>query len=306
MLERIEVDHLTGFLSRDLLNKFLQENMIEAASERKSLFITLLDLDRFKKFNDRFGHIFGDEILKYASEVMRSTFGETSNYFFRYGGDEFVVVSIDKKVSDIVRSIRKYNSQTYYKPTDPGSRLYRITFSAGIAVFPQDAQTVNDLIKKADKAMYFSKKHGRKTVTQVSNVLYRMLADIVTTIVVVVTGACLAGYLVYNNSYILRDTATNILDEIKRIKAVRAIKATTNTGVAETAGAVAIPETKPSSLDVVTLKSGIVREGRILVNSASEIIMIVNTSKGELIISIATENIEAIKRGTSVASNKKE
>lgn len=302
MLERMPVDHLTGFFSREALKGFLQENMLEAASEKKSLYLTLVDLDRFKNFNDRFGHAFGDEILRYAAEVLRSTMGETSNYFFRYGGDEFIVVSLDKGPAEIVRCLKRYNSDTSYQPFVGQHKSYRITLSAGVTAFPKDAQTVDELIRKADKAMYFSKRHGRRMIAVVGTTNYIVMADIFMLLAVSIAGIYLMMYMFFN-PLLVGKIASYLTNQAKRIKIVTKTPSLPKpVSIKPISEKPALP--KQSDLDTVRLKDGNVYEGRILVNSPDEVIISVKNQNGETMRSLPASKIDIIKYGVRTpASN---
>jgi diguanylate cyclase (GGDEF)-like protein len=296
MVAYMSTDHLTGFFSRESLNRFLQENMLEAASERKSLFLTLVDLDHFKSFNDKFGHVFGDEILKYAAEVLRSTMGETSNYFFRYGGDEFIIVSIDKKLSEIARSIKAYNTKTYYQPFLAKHRSYRLTLSAGIAIFPRDAQTVDDLIKKADKAMYFSKRHGRSRVTLAGMTKMILIGDIFKILVVGVASLIVSSYFTHNPDMV-GVAASSIMKNVRRIKIVSMVRGIKIGFTPKTSAEPDKPGRASGQFDVVKLRDGRTYEGRILVDSPDEVIISVKSEKGESMLSFPASKIDSIRRG---------
>lgn len=301
MLERMPVDHLTGFFSREALKGFLQENILEAASEKKSLYLTLVDLDRFKNFNDRFGHAFGDEILRYAAEVLRSTMGETSNYFFRYGGDEFIVVSLDKGPAEIVRCLKRYNSGTSYQPFVGQHKSYRITLSAGVTAFPKDAQTVDELIRKADKAMYFSKRHGRRMIAVVGTTNYIVMADIFMLLAVSIAGIYLMMYMFFN-PLLASNIASYFASQAKRIKIVTKTPSSTKPIPITVPIKPVLP--KQSDLDTVRLKDGNVYEGRILVNSPDEVIISVKNQNGETMSSLPASKIDIIKYGVKTpASN---
>ncbi|MDD5255162.1 MAG: GGDEF domain-containing protein, partial [Candidatus Omnitrophica bacterium] len=86
MAENVCPDFLTGFSLRDSLYPTLEKLMLEFQAQKKPFSLALLDLDRFKKFNDKFGHDFGDEILRYASSTLRMTVSEVQSLLFRYGG----------------------------------------------------------------------------------------------------------------------------------------------------------------------------------------------------------------------------
>ena len=107
MLEEAQKDFLTGFYLRESLKPFLEKLMLDSSIKKRHFSVALIDLDHFKRFNDKFGHNFGDEILKYAVSTIRLTFQGIQSYFFRYGGDEFIVVFPEKGPRETFNLIRK-------------------------------------------------------------------------------------------------------------------------------------------------------------------------------------------------------
>ena len=164
MLKQAQKDFLTGFYSKGPLKPFLSKLIDDGLLSQNKFSLAVLDLDRFKKFNDKFGHLFGDEVLKYAAGTMRLTFHESPHSFFRFGGDEFIGVFPDKSPSELLHLVRKCNYNLYHRPFLFQGRLYRISLSCGVAGFPGDAKSSEELIDKADKAMYVAKRYGRSRV----------------------------------------------------------------------------------------------------------------------------------------------
>lgn len=131
----------------------------------------LIDLDHFKKMNDIRGHAFGDAILKYFSSTLRLSL-ETDEmdttakeFVFRFGGDEFIIVFSGKNSEQAYKLAVNILYKIKHRPCLFKGRSYKISFSGGIASFPRDAKAPNELIEKADKAMYLSKKTGKGKVT---------------------------------------------------------------------------------------------------------------------------------------------
>ncbi len=167
-----EKDNLTKCYTRNALYSFLEKLRIEYSVTNKPFSIMLLDLNHFKVLNDKHGHLFGDEALKYFSSTLRlSLEGEPSDsiadkFVFRLGGDEFIIAfpgrtsiqvyPIAIKILKIIKS-RKFLFM---------GRVFKMSFSGGIATFPNDADTTEKLIENSDKAMYFSKKYGFSKITQ--------------------------------------------------------------------------------------------------------------------------------------------
>ena len=108
MLEHPQKDFLTGFPLRDTFYSFLKELISNSESKKDVFSIALIDVDHFKKFNDKFGHSCGDGILEYAAEILRLLFHKER--CFRYGGDEFIIVLPDKdreKALSLILSIKQ-------------------------------------------------------------------------------------------------------------------------------------------------------------------------------------------------------
>ncbi len=157
-------DGLTGlFLRRHLLERMAEELTRHLRLDRQMAFI-IMDLDHFKEYNDRFGHSSGDIVLKIVSETLKGHFSDPGNLICRYGGEEFCVLLPEcsrKEAADRANEfVRFIAAQDIVLRRDST----RITVSAGVAVFPQDARTREELIQKADAALYEAKKRGRNRV----------------------------------------------------------------------------------------------------------------------------------------------
>ena len=120
----------------------------------------ILDLDDFKSFNDRYGHLKGDEILDAVVEVLRGAI-RANDLACRFGGEEFALALFNTNPShalQIAERIRKNISELKLDvPAD-------LTISIGIAIYPQDGITFEELFSKADKALYSAKEQGKNKV----------------------------------------------------------------------------------------------------------------------------------------------
>jgi diguanylate cyclase (GGDEF)-like protein/PAS domain S-box-containing protein len=153
-------DSLTGLPNRILLNDRLEMAITQAHRQREHLGILFIDLDRFKNVNDSLGHSVGDEILKEAAKRLTNSV-RTGDTVSRLGGDEFVVlfpkVRDEGNLADLTIKLREKLQEPYVVD---GMSLH-MTPSIGIAVFPEDGEDPNTLIKNADAAMYLAKEKGR-------------------------------------------------------------------------------------------------------------------------------------------------
>lgn len=156
-------DFLTGLYNRMCCERDLTRYIDEAKTSGRSGAIIYLDLDDFKHINDGLGHQYGDVLLKAISNSMRRING-IENTCYRMGGDEFVIIvpcNSYPKFEEIKEEIRiVFNKPWFLKGAD-----YYCTSSIGIVTFPEDGDTVQDLIKKADIAMYQAKKSGKNKVS---------------------------------------------------------------------------------------------------------------------------------------------
>lgn len=156
-------DFLTGLYNRMCCERDLTRYIDEAKTSGRSGAIIYLDLDDFKHINDGLGHQYGDVLLKAISNSMRRIEG-IENTCYRMGGDEFVIIvpcSSYPKFETIKDEIRVvFNKPWFLKGAD-----YYCTSSIGIVTFPEDGDTVQELIKKADIAMYQAKKSGKNKVS---------------------------------------------------------------------------------------------------------------------------------------------
>lgn len=157
-------DSLTGLLLRRFFLERLSQELTRALRRKKELSLLMVDLDHFKEYNDRFGHTAGDRALKTVAMILNDIFKDPGNIICRYGGEEFVVLLTDcpKKVAlTLARKLREAIEQhTIYVRREKSF----ITVSVGMATFPQDAQMKEELIQKADEALYQAKRQGRNRV----------------------------------------------------------------------------------------------------------------------------------------------
>jgi diguanylate cyclase (GGDEF)-like protein/PAS domain S-box-containing protein len=161
-------DPLTGLFNRRYLDEFLEREIARANRASKPLAIIMLDVDYFKKFNDKFGHEAGDVVLRELGLFLQKQF-RGSDIVCRYGGEELIIIlpEISKEAAttraEFIREGVK-NLRINYGYT----RLDAISLSLGVACFPEDGLTGVAVIKAADKAMYHAKRLGRDCVVTAS------------------------------------------------------------------------------------------------------------------------------------------
>lgn len=153
-------DGLTGLPNRQLLRDRLQQKIVEARRDQRAGALLFLDLDRFKEINDVYGHSAGDSVLVQAAERIVAEVRETDTVA-RIGGDEFVVV-LPLVHDDLV--VQAQASKLLERLSEPflvKGEEYFLSASIGIAMFPDDGDSVETLLKNADAAMYRAKDAGR-------------------------------------------------------------------------------------------------------------------------------------------------
>jgi diguanylate cyclase (GGDEF)-like protein len=132
---------------------------------KRPLCLMMLDVDHFKNYNDKNGHLKGDEVLKGTANLIQKHIREI-DWSFRYGGEEFVVLlpaTSKAKSYPVAERIRKAIFEEYF-PGEEIQPLGRVTISIGIASIPDDASDALELIQKADEALYKAKSEGRNRV----------------------------------------------------------------------------------------------------------------------------------------------
>jgi diguanylate cyclase (GGDEF)-like protein len=141
---------------------------IERANRYRSTFgILVLDLDRFKQYNDDFGHLAGNEALQRVAEVIRETV-RAVDYPARYGGEEFAVIAPQVDIPSLGRIAERIRVHIEAMPAPPDGA--EVTISIGAAIFPADGATAEALFHAADERLYEAKRLGRNRVVVTSAV----------------------------------------------------------------------------------------------------------------------------------------
>jgi len=155
----INLDAFTNLYNREYFDRTLKEILKFSSRYNHKVSLVLFDIDFFKVFNDTYGHQVGDFVLKEVARMIKEGLREVDTVA-RYGGDEFVAIMPEtskKNARTAIDRIKKELEQRSFAYEGSYSNLH-ITISAGIATFPEDAQTDYDLINQADLALYEDKK----------------------------------------------------------------------------------------------------------------------------------------------------
>lgn len=176
LLEENQKDKLTGLLNR----KTFDDNIAKAQSllpysgdihhyngeEHRSaeipsnFWIGVMDIDHFKRINDTFGHVYGDEVLLLVAQIMRQSF-RSNDLLFRFGGEEFVVLLRMQRKEDAEMVLERFRKavESYEFP-----QIDKVTISIGAAQITKEFFTPADIIGRADEALYYAKNNGRNRV----------------------------------------------------------------------------------------------------------------------------------------------
>jgi diguanylate cyclase (GGDEF)-like protein len=157
-------DDLTGLLNRRALIERLGDEVLRSRRYRADLALIICDIDYFKEINDTYGHDAGDKVLRIISTVIKELLRQT-DMIGRYGGDEFLLIlpetSLEgaKEIAErIQHAVEEYEINIGFK------KPIKTTLSLGVAQFNVEKEDTNDLIKRADNALYVAKGKGRNRV----------------------------------------------------------------------------------------------------------------------------------------------
>jgi diguanylate cyclase (GGDEF)-like protein len=162
--EIASLDGLTGLYNRAAFDDFLEQHWVQHAQDRLQLSLILIDIDCFKKYNDHYGHVPGDECLRAVANVLKACVQRANDMVARYGGEEFAIVLTDTaeagseiviaRVQDAIRQLAIPHERSDVAPT--------LTVSIGISTcIPNANQPEVNLIASADRALYEAKQNGR-------------------------------------------------------------------------------------------------------------------------------------------------
>ena len=161
-------DPLTGIANRRHFEAALAVAHEQALKRREPLALVLMDVDNFKQFNDRFGHVMGDQVLRLVVSAMRDVLRPGAT-LARFGGEEFVMILpgllLEPAVS-LAEDIRRSIETKELLKRSTGASLGRVTISLGVVTLQAD-ESANALLQRADRCLYAAKRAGRnRTISQ--------------------------------------------------------------------------------------------------------------------------------------------
>jgi diguanylate cyclase len=159
------VDFLTGVANRKLFEETLAELTDEATLNANPLSLLMIDIDWFKKFNDEYGHLIGDQVLKFVARKIKEMV-KGRDLLARFGGEEFVVILPQTPLEGariVAESIRDFFSKASLKMTTTSKNIGSITVSIGVASY-RPGESPEALIHRSDRALYAAKQTGRNRI----------------------------------------------------------------------------------------------------------------------------------------------
>ncbi|WED20940.1 EAL domain-containing protein [Vibrio sp. JC009] len=158
---RSQHDELTQISNRASLVTQLEQKIAGSQHSQRSHFSVLfIDLDDFKKVNDTLGHAVGDSLLISVASRLKSVIRKT-DFISRFGGDEFVIITDRVGSQDDIEAFCSHLLKATKEPYHLDGLTHRTTMSIGVSCYPEDGDTPDELLRKADTAMYVSKRQGR-------------------------------------------------------------------------------------------------------------------------------------------------
>jgi diguanylate cyclase (GGDEF)-like protein len=167
----VSVDGLTGIENRRAFDELLSREWVGHARRSSPVALILCDIDFFKRYNDSYGHLEGDDALRKVAQCLSGVLHREVDTVFRYGGEEFAVVLPDTDQEGALKIAERLNNAVFslHIPHDASSVSDRITLSCGVAaMMPTANLRPEDLIASADSALYEAKDAGRNRVKAAS------------------------------------------------------------------------------------------------------------------------------------------
>ncbi len=170
LLKLSTTDEMTGLRNYRYFKEVLATVHHQAENFKHEYGIIFIDVDHFKKFNDRNGHPAGDEVLRTVAKILKDT-ARSQDLAARYGGEEFVVLCRNSNEADtlIQAEVIRSRIQDTVFPFGEFQPLGRVTASVGVSSFPASGHTPHEVVSNADLALYVSKEAGRNRVTPFSS-----------------------------------------------------------------------------------------------------------------------------------------
>ncbi len=164
VLKIAATDGLTGLYNHRTFQEKLKEELERARRFKHKVALVMFDIDHFKEFNDTYGHLKGDEMLQRVACIMTDNI-RTIDFAARYGGEEFALILPEVSYEGALVVAERIREKVEKHRLKINGQSVSVTISGGIAIYPDDATSREELIEKADKALYLSKRTGRNKIS---------------------------------------------------------------------------------------------------------------------------------------------
>ncbi|MEL1134468.1 EAL domain-containing protein [Desulfitobacterium sp. THU1] len=169
-------DQLTQLPNRTLFKEHMDETIKQASRTGKTLAVVFLDIDSFKAINDTMGHEIGDAVLYEVAQILSDNI-RYCDAVSRFGGDEFVIILNEISTKDEASKIMDELISAICMPLNLRGQEFHVTFSAGCALYPEDGEDSDALLKNADTAMYYAKRLGKNQYLMCNQAMKDQVAE---------------------------------------------------------------------------------------------------------------------------------
>ena len=164
LLETLAVtDGLTGLYNRKKLDDILADQFARFRRNHRPFAVLMLDLDNFKSINDNYGHVAGDEVLANVAAILKQSV-RTVDYVARYGGEEFVVVLVETALDAALDIAERIRAEVKIPRFSASNKLISVTVSLGVTHSRESDDDPEEVLARADHALYEAKRAGRNQV----------------------------------------------------------------------------------------------------------------------------------------------
>ena len=158
-------DGLTKIYNRIYFNQFYPELLEEVSASGAVFTVVMLDIDHFKRVNDTYGHLAGDEVIKAVAKVDNDFAKKYNGTAVRYGGEEFLLILRGKGVEETHAILKEMHQVIKSNVVEFEDYKIQVNSSIGLACYPETCDDIHEVLDRSDKAMYYSKEHGRGRIT---------------------------------------------------------------------------------------------------------------------------------------------
>lgn len=158
-------DGLTKIYNRIYFNQFYPELLEEVSASGDVFTVVMLDIDHFKRVNDTYGHLAGDEVIKAVAKIDNDFAKKYNGTAVRYGGEEFLLILRGKGVEETHAILKEMHQAIKSNVVEFEDYKIQVNSSIGLACYPETCDDIHEVLDRSDKAMYYSKEHGRDRIT---------------------------------------------------------------------------------------------------------------------------------------------